>query len=170
MQLRVPDSAVVLLVGVAGSGKSTFAARWWRPTEIVSSDACRALVADDPADQAASADAFAVLHLIVAARLGRGRMTVVDATHVTSAARRTPLALARAAGAPPVAVVLDFSLDVCLERNAGRDRRVEEDVIRRQHADLQASLPVLAAEGFTAVYVLRAPRQADAATVVREAR
>ncbi|WP_235502863.1 AAA family ATPase, partial [Kitasatospora sp. Root187] len=75
--LPVTDVSLVVLVGTSGSGKSTFARRHFRPTEVVSSDFCRGLVADDENDQSASADAFDVLHYIVGKRLAAGRRTVV---------------------------------------------------------------------------------------------
>ena len=62
--LDIPDFALVVLIGATGSGKSTFAARWFAPTEVISSDACRALIADDATDQSISADAFDVVRLI----------------------------------------------------------------------------------------------------------
>ena len=72
MCIVLPDPCLVVLIGPAGSGKSTLAARLLRPTEIVSSDACRALVADDPRARDADADAFALVHRVVGARLRRG--------------------------------------------------------------------------------------------------
>jgi protein phosphatase len=62
MQLKIPDFSLVLMMGASGSGKSTFAAKHFRPTEIVSSDHCRGFVADDEAAQAATADALDVLY------------------------------------------------------------------------------------------------------------
>ena len=73
MQLTIPESALVVLIGPSGAGKSTFARHHFRPTEVLSSDACRALVADDEADQAATPAAFEVLHCIAAKRLAAGR-------------------------------------------------------------------------------------------------
>ena len=78
--LPVTDLSLVVLVGASGSGKSTFARRHFKPTEILSSDFCRGLVADDENDQSASRDAFDVLHYIAGKRLAAGRRTVVDAT------------------------------------------------------------------------------------------
>ena len=79
---------LVVLVGVSGSGKSTFARTHFKPTEVVSSDFCRGLVADDENDQSATPDAFDVLHYIVGTRLRRGLLTVVDATNVQQARPR----------------------------------------------------------------------------------
>jgi protein phosphatase len=164
--LRVPELSLVVLVGVAGSGKSTFAARWFAPTQIVSSDACRAMVADDAHDQTATAAAFDVAHLIISRRLAAGRLTVVDATNVEPAARRPLLALAAEHDVPAVAIVLDLPADVAVARAASRvDRPVRAEVVERQHAQLRSSLPRLTDEGFDAVDVLRTDAAVSAATV-----
>ena len=80
-QITVPAMGLVVLIGISGSGKSTFARTHFKPTEVVSSDFCRGLVADDENDQSATPDAFDVLHYIVSTRLRRGLLTVVDATN-----------------------------------------------------------------------------------------
>jgi predicted kinase len=158
----LPSDAMVMLIGPSGAGKSTWAAQHFGSDQVVSSDACRALVAGDAADQAASADAFNVLHVILGARLRRGLLTVVDATNLQAGARRTLLRYARRAGRPAVAVAFDVSLGRCLRQNAGRPgRRVPESVVRRQHAQLQATLAVLSAEGYADVRVLHEPDIGD---------
>src|SRR5438874_12739904 len=93
--LAVPELCLVVLVGVTGSGKSTFARAHFKPTEILSSDFCRGLVADDENDQSASGDAFDVLHYIAAKRLTAGRLTVVDATNVSAENRKPLVTLAK---------------------------------------------------------------------------
>ena len=154
----LPDDALVVLVGASGSGKSTFAARHFGSTEVVSSDALRAMVADDPADQSATRAAFELLALIARRRLQRGRLTVVDATSVRRRDRSSLVGLARSAGRPVVAIVLDPPLATCLERNAARpDRQVEPSVVERQRAELERSLAApggLEGEGFSAVHRL----------------
>src|SRR5919112_4405182 len=105
MRIEIPSPSLILLVGPSGCGKSTFARTHFGPTEVVSSDRCRALVSDDEADQSATRAAFEVLHLIVARRLERCRFTVVDATNVHPDARRPLLELARRYHLPTVAVV-----------------------------------------------------------------
>jgi predicted kinase len=172
--IAIPAGALVVLVGVSGSGKSTFAASHFGPTQILSSDAFRAIVADDPADQRASRAAFELLHLAASRRLERGRLTVVDATSVSRAARTGLLRLARSTRRPAVAIVLDPPLAVCLARNAARtDRTVADEVVRRQHAELRRSLAVedgLAAEGFAGVHRLLDPGDAVELTIVPLAR
>ena len=96
MKISLPEHALVVLIGTSGAGKSTFARRHFLPTEVVSSDVCRGLVADDENCQAATADAFAVLHCIADKRLAAGRLTVVDATNVQPEARKSLVELAHA--------------------------------------------------------------------------
>ena len=88
MKISIPELSLVILIGPSGCGKSTFARKHFLSTEIVSSDVCRALVADDENDQTATGDAFDLLHEIVRKRLARGRLTVVDATNVQPEARK----------------------------------------------------------------------------------
>ena len=116
--MPLPDPAVVVLIGAAGSGKSTWAAARYRRAEIVSSDDLRGIVGSGPADLDASTDAFDLLERIVAARLGRGLTTVIDTLGLDADRRRAWLTAARAAGLPAVAVVLDTPGDECRRRNA----------------------------------------------------
>jgi protein phosphatase len=153
--LSLPALSLIVLVGVAGSGKSTFAARHFGSTQIVSSDVCRALVADDDGDQSATPAAFDLVHRIAGHRLAAGRRTVVDATNVEAAARRPLLELAAEHDVPAIAIVLDLPLAECAARAAARgERTVPAEVVTRQHAWLRSGLPGLAAEGFRAVHVL----------------
>ncbi|MGH3123315.1 MAG: AAA family ATPase, partial [Streptosporangiaceae bacterium] len=133
-ELSIPELSLVVLVGVSGSGKTTFARQHFGPFEVISSDFCRGLVADDENDQAATADAFDVLEYIAGKRLAAGRLTVVDATNVQPAARKQFVELARAHDVLPVAIVLDLPEKLCTERNESRlDRTFGTHVIRRQH-------------------------------------
>ena len=158
MKLSLPEFSLVLLIGASGSGKSTFARTHFLPTEVVSSDTCRGLVADDENDQSATQDAFEVLHVVVAKRLARRRLTVVDATNVQRGARASLVALARTHHALPAAVVLDVPEAVCLERNRLRsDRTFGPQVVARQQRDLKRSLKGLKREGFRSVTVLSGP-------------
>ena len=169
--LLIPADALVLLVGIAASGKSTFARRHFAPTEILSSDALRAMIADDPAAQGATDDAFDLVHRILAMRLRRGRLTVVDATNVEDWARAELVAVARRHRRPAAAIVLDLPLAVALERNAGRAApRPPPAALRRQHRWLVESLPALASEGFAAVHHLRSADAIDGARIERSGR
>jgi protein phosphatase len=168
MELTVPELSLVVLVGVTGSGKSAFARAHFRPTEVISSDFCRGLVADDENDQSATPAAFDVLHYIAGKRLAAGRLTVVDATNVQADARRSLVALAREHDVLPTAIVLDLPEKLCAERNATRpDRDFGPHVIRRQRAALRRSLGGLSREGFRGVHVLRTPEEVAAATITR---
>src|ERR1700716_2486883 len=106
MKITVPELSLVLLVGPSGCGKSTFARNHFKPTEVLSSDFCRGLVSDDENDQAATNDAFEVLHFIASKRLKAGLLTVVDATTVQDTARKPLVELARRFHVLPVAIVL----------------------------------------------------------------
>ncbi len=167
--LGIPELSLVALVGVSGSGKSTFAWQHFGRFEVLSSDFCRGLVADDENDQAATKDAFDVLNYIAGKRLAAGRLTVVDATNVQRDARRKLVELARAHDVLPVAIVLDLPERVCIERNADRpDRDFGARVVRRQAGQLHRSIRGLAKEGFRKVHVLRSVEDVEAATIVRE--
>src|SRR3954449_1338846 len=168
MRIDLPDPSLVVLIGPSGSGKSSFAARHFKPTEVLSSDFCRGLVADDENDQAASKDAFAVLHYIAGKRLASGRLTVVDATNVQREGRKPLSAPARDHYPSPAAVVLDLPEAVCQERNRARpDRDFGAHVIKHQRSQLRRSLKGLQREGFRRVWVLRSPEEVDAAEMGR---
>ena len=167
-ELGIPELSLVVLIGVTGSGKSTFARAHFKPTEVLSSDFCRALVSDDENDQAATAGAFDLLHYIAGKRLAAGRLTVVDATSVQPEARRTLVALAREHDVLPVAIVLDLPERICAERNAARpDRAFGPHVLRRQRDQLRRGLKGLRREGFRTVHVLRSEAEVVAASVAR---
>ena len=167
-ELSIPELSLVVLVGVTGSGKSTFARAHFTPTEVISSDFCRGLVADDENDQSATRDAFEVLRFIAGKRLAVGRLTVVDATSVQPEARRELVLLAREHDVLPVAIVLDLPERLCAERNARRpERDFGPHVIRRQRSQLRRGLNRLGREGFRTVHVLRTPEEVEAATVTR---
>lgn len=166
--ILLPPDALVLLVGIAASGKSTFAARHFAPTEVLSSDALRAMIADSASAQGATDDAFDLLHRILAMRLLRARLSVVDATNVEEWARAELIGLARRHRRPAVAIVLDVPLEVALERNATRaSPRPPPGALRRQHRWLAESAHALESEGFAAVHHLRSPDEIDAVRVER---
>ncbi|GAB6901492.1 polynucleotide kinase-phosphatase [Kineosporia succinea] len=168
-QLTVPATCLVVLVGVSGSGKSTFARAKFGPYEVISSDFCRGLVSNDENSQDATAAAFDVLNYIVGKRLEAGLLTVVDATNVQKDARASLLRVARDHDVLPVAIVLDTPKEVCLERNASRtDRDFGARVIHRQSESLHRSLRGLKREGFRRVHVLDSPEKAAEAVIVRE--
>ena len=169
MKLTIPEPSLVLMIGSSGSGKSTFARKHFKPTEVLSSDFCRGLVADDENDQSASADAFDVLHYIAAKRLRAGRLTVIDATNVQPEARKSLLELARQYHVLPCAIVLNVPERVCLERNKARpDRDFGAHVIRTQAQNLRRSIRGLDREGFRHVYILSSPEEIDSAEIERQ--
>jgi predicted kinase len=167
-RIDIRDPSLVVLVGAAGSGKSTFAARWFEPSEILSSDAFREILTGDPSDQRATKTAFSIIHREVTKRLQAGRTAVVDATNVEPSARRQLVARARFAGVPSVAFVFALPRDVVLGRNAARPgRQVDEAIVERHLARLEAALPSLSDEDFDELAILRTPDEVDGTEIVR---
>ncbi len=146
--MRLPDPALVLLVGAAGSGKSTWATAHYRDVEIVSSDALRAVVGSGTADLDATSDAFSLLDQIVAGRAQRGLTVVIDSLGLDPARRTAWAALGDAAGLPRLAVVLDTPAALCRARNAERDRPVPAPVLLGQLARMREVRAELEAEGW----------------------
>ena len=153
MKITITEPSLVLLLGISGSGKSTFAKQYFAATQIVSSDFCRALICDDENNQAINEDTFALLHWLVQKRLEHRKLTVIDATNVKSTSREPLLALAKNYEVPAIAIVFNFDLEFCLQQNAQRTHRVvPAEILTEQFQDLQSSLPNLKNEGFHSVY------------------
>jgi len=170
MVIELPEPCVVVLVGAAGSGKSTFAARHFAAAEILSSDAFRMLVSGSESDQRATRTAFSILNRQLGKRLLAGRTSVIDATNVTPYARRTVVRAAAASRVPAVAIVLDLEPAIVIARNAARPGRVvPEDAVRHQLDQLTRSLESgrLDAEGFAAVHRIGSAAELDAVAVRR---
>lgn len=169
MKLAIPDFCLVVLIGASGSGKSTFARRHFKRTEIISSDTARGLVCDDENDLDATADAFDLVHIIAEKRLARRRLSVIDATNVRPEDRARLVALARRHHALPVAILIDPGEGICHARNRARpDRQFGPHVVRNQMSALNRGRRRLDKEGFRAVHELHSVDAVDAATIERQ--
>lgn len=168
MKLTIPELSLVALIGASGSGKTMFAKKHFLPTEVISSDYCRALVSDGEASEA-TAPAFEILHFIASKRLRFGKLAVIDATNVKKEDRAFLVNVARDNDCLPVAIVLNMGEKLCLERNAARtDRRLPERAISLQSRNLRQSVKKLGKEGFRYIYILNTPEEADAVEIVRQ--
>lgn len=170
MEIRLPELSLVVLIGVSGSGKSTFVRSHFGKHEVVSSDECRGIVSNDENDLNATNDAFDLLHYIIGKRLKNGLLTVVDATNIQQESRKQLIQLAREYHTLPVAIALDIPQEICEKRNTKRsDRNFGNYVIRRQIQQLKRSLKELKKEGFRHIYVLRSPEEVNSVKgIVRE--
>ena len=169
MRIAIPDFSLVALIGASGSGKSTFGLEHFAETEIVSSDRCRALVADDETDQSATGDAFDLLYTIVGKRLAARRLTVIDATNLRSEDRAKGIEVARKYHALPVAIVFNLPAEISAERNRSRTNRPFGARVVFDHVRLlRKSLRNLRREGYRSVYILDTPEDVEASSIVRE--
>jgi protein phosphatase len=156
MQIAIPDKSLVLLIGASGSGKSTFAARHFKPTEVLSSDRFRAMLCDDESAQHVSAHAFELLHQVCDKRLHFERLTVIDATNTRTEARKPFLAMAKHHHYPVVAIVFDLPVNALADNDQARpDRHTGEEVIHRHVDQLRHTLDRLAEEGYHSIHVLK---------------
>lgn len=167
--ISLPEFCLVLLIGASGSGKSTFAGKHFKQTEIVSSDWARGLVADDENSLEATADAFELVHSLIEIRMRRRLLTVVDATNVRAEDRAKLTAIAKRWDALCAAIVIDPGEDICLERNKLRpDRQFGPHVVRNHRVALRKGLGGLKREGFREIHQLMSLDAIDGAIITRQ--
>lgn len=154
MMVRIPNPSLVILCGPAGSGKTTFALRHFPATAVVSSDRCRAMIADDESSIRVSRDAFALFHQIIDTRLRHHRLTVTDSTALQPQARQILRSLARRWNIPVTIVMFDVPEGTCLRWDERRARRVGRPVIHRQWLRFQQTLREVPQGGDDQVVIL----------------
>ena len=137
MITNVPDPSLILMIGVAGSGKSTFAKRHFKETQVLSSDFFRGMISDDPGNQTVNSETFAILERLARVRLSRGLLTVIDATNLQKSSRDNFIRLGKKFHIPRVAILLDVPLEECIRRDKKRTRMAGEEVIKRQYLQFE---------------------------------
>uniref|UniRef100_A0AAU2V5S8 ATP-binding protein n=1 Tax=Streptomyces sp. NBC_00003 TaxID=2903608 RepID=A0AAU2V5S8_9ACTN len=150
-----PAPVLIVLLGAAGSGKSTTAAAW-PPESVLELDTFRELIGDHVPPTEATEEAIHALGTVVERRLARRLTTVVDADHTGAAVRSKLLTIAERHGIPTVALVMATPLQLCLDRNALRPAhlRLPKDLVREQYARALDATPQLRAEGFDHIEAL----------------
>lgn len=168
MIIKLPETCVVAMVGASGSGKSTFAKKYFKSTEVLSSDYFRGLVSDDENNQEATNAAFDSLYYIANKRLEAGKLTVIDATNVKPSSRKEVIKLAEKNNYFSVAIVLNMTEKVCIERNKSReDRNFGTHVVRKHCLELKKSIRRLKNEGFKYVFILNSPEEVSDVEIIR---
>ena len=153
-EIVIPRQTLIVLCGPAASGKSSWAAKHFTQTQVVSSDECRGLICDDPANQTVTPLAFELMYSIIDKRLHLGRLTIADATNLKREHRRHLIEIANRVHFNAVAIVFNLPMEICAARNAGRARKVPEEALLDQFALLQKTLRKINNERFNAVYTL----------------
>ncbi len=159
---------MVALVGATSSGKSTFAHKYFKPTEVLSSDFFRGMVSDNENDQSVTADAFDLLYYAANKRLDNMKLTVIDATNLQKSAREKVLQTAKAQNVHTAAIVLNLPEELLQQRNKERpDRNLPERVVSRHCADVKRSIRNLKREGFRFIYIINSIEQLENCEIVR---
>ena len=155
--VRLPQRTLLVLCGIPGSGKSTFANHLIThlslpPTTIVSSDYCRALVCDDDSNQQVSRDAFDLLHFILYKRMLQGRFTIADSTALLSNARRRLFEQAHSQHYATCLLVFTTDPAISIQRDRARQRIVGETIIHNLQLLLEQALRDIPHESWNRVY------------------
>jgi len=160
-RIQLPENTLLTLCGVAGCGKSTFAKRLFLPTQIVSSDDCRARICDDEANQLVTSHAFELWRFIIRKRLLLRRFTVADATNLEAVDRRWLTRTAEYFNIYSAIIIFNLPLEICLQRNRLRQRVVPEEAVERQYGFLQQTLQTIHDESFDKIFILTEAQQVE---------
>jgi predicted kinase len=152
--IRVFRPSVLVLCGPAACGKSTFASRHFRPTQVISSDFCRALVCDDERDQRYHLQTFGLVDFLISQRLSINRLCVVDSTALTPGARKSLLDLGRKFRVRVELFMFHIPLEKCLEFDRKRERSVGQKVIEEHFQLFNQARASVGSEGFDQVLEL----------------
>ena len=166
MTINIPNTALIILCGPSSSGKSTFAKNNFLPTEVISSDYCRAMLSDNENDLTVTKEAFELLHFIVAQRLKLNKRVVVDATNIQVDGRKKLFALAKKHHVLTTIIAFDMPSDLIKKRHRNRtDRNFSEQILWKQFQQFKSSLRQFKKEGFKSITVLKGEDQASKALI-----
>ena len=170
MQMTIPDFGLVVLIGPSGAGKTTFARKHFRESEILSSDQYRPVVGDDDGSSRTTAAAFDVMAYIARKRLEARRLTVIDATNLHREHRGVFTSLARQQNAPLTGIVFEVSQNACQRQNAARTDAEPRPhhVVRRHWQTLKRTVKTLPKEGFRRKLRIRTPEDGANMEIRRE--
>ena len=125
----------VMMVGLPGSGKSTYAKHLAEETNaiICSSDAIREELCGDENSQDNNEEVFKILHSRIKENLKNGKDVIYDATNINSKRRRAFLSELRRIPCVKKCVIMATSFMTCCDQNHMRDRIVPYEVISRMY-------------------------------------
>ena len=167
-RIEIPEFCLVVLIGATSSGKTSFALKHFKPTEVLSSDFFRGMVSDNEGDQSASNDAFDLLHYVASKRLTNMKLTVIDATNIQEYGRKQLIEIAREQNVHTAAIVLNLPEPLLQQRNKARpERNYPERVIHKHCWELKRSIKNLKREGFRFVYIIDSEEQLNNVEIVR---
>lgn len=152
----IPSNALVILSGASGSGKSTFAKRYFSDYTIVSSDQCREEICGDASNQDVSAEAFDLFYDKIKKSLSNNQLTISDSTATHSKARARLIEIARRCNTKAVCIVFDIDENICAERAFNRpERSVPKNVSLRHSKQLKSGLAKIEKENLLKTIIIQ---------------
>ncbi len=122
-----------MVVGLPGSGKSTYIKECFKTYTVHSSDAIREELSGDVNNQDINKQVFDLLHKRIKEDLINGKDTIYDATNISWKRRKAFLTELSSIPCYKCCYLVATPYEICLERNKSRDRVVPHNVIERMY-------------------------------------